>query len=186
MRSNIDFKKIKLIIWDLDDTLWSGIIAEGGVKPNKKAFELIRKLNRRGVVSSICSKNDSVQVTEYLNEIGYSDEFVFKSINYESKAPRISGIISNMNLREENVLFVDDNVRNLGEVSYSMPALMISTPEIIDVLDLYINEIGKDDVQLSRLNQYKILEKNGKKFKDKILQKKIVDDKSIYSLVVEE
>ncbi len=35
-------------------------------------------------------------------------------------------------------------------------------------------------------DEYKILEKNGKKFKDKILQKKIVDDKSIYSLVVEE
>lgn len=32
---------------------------------------------------------------------------------------------------------------------------------------------------------YKIVEKNGKKFKDKIPQKKIVDDKSIYSLVVE-
>lgn len=35
-------------------------------------------------------------------------------------------------------------------------------------------------------DEYKILEKNGKKFKDKLPQKKITDDKSIYSLVVEE
>lgn len=32
---------------------------------------------------------------------------------------------------------------------------------------------------------YKILEKNGKKFRDKIPSKKVVDNKSIYSLVVE-
>ena len=35
-------------------------------------------------------------------------------------------------------------------------------------------------------DEYKILEKNGKKFKDKLPQKKVVDNKSIYSLVVEE
>lgn len=33
---------------------------------------------------------------------------------------------------------------------------------------------------------YKIVEKNGKKFKDKIPQKKLINEKSIYSLVVEE
>lgn len=35
-------------------------------------------------------------------------------------------------------------------------------------------------------DEYKILEKNGKKFKDKLPSKRIVDNKSIYSLVVEE
>ena len=35
-------------------------------------------------------------------------------------------------------------------------------------------------------DEYKIIEKNGKRFKDKLLPKKIVDEKSIYSLVVEE
>jgi len=34
--------------------------------------------------------------------------------------------------------------------------------------------------------EYKIIEKNGKKFNDKIPQKKSADQKSIYSLVVEE
>ena len=35
-------------------------------------------------------------------------------------------------------------------------------------------------------DEYKILEKNGKKFKDKLPQKKIIDNKSIYHLVVEQ
>lgn len=35
-------------------------------------------------------------------------------------------------------------------------------------------------------DEYKIIEKNGKKFNDKIPKKKIADEKSVYSLVVEE
>ena len=35
-------------------------------------------------------------------------------------------------------------------------------------------------------SEYKIIEKNGKKFRDKMPQRKITDDKSIYSMVVEE
>jgi len=35
-------------------------------------------------------------------------------------------------------------------------------------------------------DDYKIIEKNGKKYKDKIPKKKAINEKSIYSLVVEE
>ncbi len=159
MLNDSNFKKIKLIIWDLDDTLWEGILAEGEVKPNEQAFELIKRLNQRGIVSSICSKNDRFQVVEYLKRIGSLDDFVFMSINYDSKAPRISKIIDDMNLRAENCLFVDDNERNLGEVSFVLPSIMTSTPDIIGILLQNVDSLGKNDADLSRLKQYKVLEK---------------------------
>ena len=159
MLNDSNFEKIKLIIWDLDDTLWEGILAEGEVKPNEQAFELIKRLNQRGIVSSICSKNDRLQVVEYLKKIGSLDDFVFMSINYDSKAPRISKIIDDMNLRAENCLFVDDNERNLGEVSFVLPSIMTSTPDIIGILLQKVDSLGKNDADLSRLKQYKVLEK---------------------------
>jgi FkbH-like protein len=159
MLNDSNFEKIKLIIWDLDDTLWEGILAEGEVKPNEQAFELIKRLNQRGIVSSICSKNDRLQVVEYLKKIGSLDDFVFMSINYDSKAPRTSKIIDDMNLRAENCLFVDDNERNLGEVSFVLPSIMTSTPDIIGILLQKVDSLGKNDADLSRLKQYKVLEK---------------------------
>ena len=64
-----------------------------------------------------------------------------------------------MNLREENCLFVDDNFRNLEEALALMPKLMAATPEIADELIGKAEELGKDDSSLSRLKQYKTLER---------------------------
>ncbi len=158
MQKNVVLSKIKLIIWDLDETLWDGILAEGDVKPNINAFNLIKNLNLRGIVSSICSKNDDVKVRSFLENIHFSDVFVFSSINYQEKAPRIQNIIQKMHLRDENCLFVDDNFRNLEEALFLMPNLMVSTPNIIQVLIEKCNYLGKDDCRLERLKQYKILE----------------------------
>ena len=159
MKKNIVFENIKLIIWDLDDTLWKGTFAEGKVKPYMDSFNLINKLNHRGIISSICSKNDKEQVVRFLAELGVVDYFVFSSINYDNKADRIRSTIKYMNLKEENCLFIDDNVRNLGEALFLMPKLMVSTPEIVKNLILISDNIGKDDFNLSRLKQYKVLEK---------------------------
>ena len=51
--------KIKVVIWDLDDTLWRGTLAEGdAVELFENRAEMVRTLNNRGIVSAICSKND--------------------------------------------------------------------------------------------------------------------------------
>lgn len=68
-------------------------------------------------------------------------------------------MIKDMALRPENVLFIDDNLSNLGEAEYVCPSLLVATPNIIPYLYNNVDSIGKDDRELSRLNQYKVLEK---------------------------
>jgi predicted enzyme involved in methoxymalonyl-ACP biosynthesis len=53
----MNFEKIKLVIWDLDNTLWSGTISEGEIQPIEKNIELIISLTDCGIINSICSKN---------------------------------------------------------------------------------------------------------------------------------
>ena len=53
-----DFNKIKLVIWDLDETFWKGILSEGEVEPIEANIGLVRRLTDIGIVNSICSKND--------------------------------------------------------------------------------------------------------------------------------
>lgn len=156
----IDFSKIKLVIWDLDETFWTGVLSEGEVRIPTENKELINNLVHCGVMCSICSKNDETDVTTVLTENGINDLFVFKSINWSPKGERIKQIISEMQLREQNVLFIDDNHLNIVEAKQFCPNLICSSPEIILEMSVYFaNKAHNMPKNESRLLQYKTLEK---------------------------
>lgn len=153
---NID--KIKLVIWDLDDTFWSGILSEGPVKPINDNIKLVKELTNRGIVNSICSKNNNDEAIAKLEEFGVSDLFVFKSIDWTPKGQRIASLIKNMGLRPVNCLFIDDNIVNLNEAAYYSKDLMIAEPSIIKDLLQYCKDTEATDNSHKRLLQYYILE----------------------------
>lgn len=155
---NIDLSKIKLVIWDLDDTFWKGTLSEEGIIPIPENIELIKVLTNRGIVNSICSKNDKTPTENKLKELGILDYFVFRSIDWSPKGRRISKLIKDMGLRPQNCLFIDDNVVNLNEASFYEPALMIIEPNQISILINYFNSISENDINHKRLKNYRILE----------------------------
>lgn len=158
-----DIRKIKLIIWDLDDTFWKGTLSDNGndatVVPITENIQLVKTLTRRGIINSICSKNDALTAKAELERQGVASFFVFTSIDWTPKGQRIKRMISDMALRETNVLFLDDNPSNLGEAEYACPQLMTASPiEAIPCLIQYAETLGKDDTGMSRLKQYRVLE----------------------------
>ena len=150
---------IKLVVWDLDETLWRGTLSEEEVSVDPSRAELVRTLNRRGIVNSICSKNDFLAARERLEREGLWDEFVFPSIAWEPKGMRVARIIADMGLRPDNVLFVDDSVGNLQEALHFSPRLQVAEPELLDRLLDLPQAAGKDDAALTRLAQYRVLER---------------------------
>ncbi len=154
----IDISKIKLIIWDLDQTFWNGTISEGEVIISEQVINLIKNSTNCGVINSICSKNNLEVVENKLKEVGLNDYFVFKSINWEPKGQRIKEIITDMSLRDANVLFLDDNESNLQEAIFYNQNLMVETPDYIHILADYFEKAPKKDLKHSRLEQYKTLE----------------------------
>lgn len=154
----IELSKIKLIVWDLDDTLWTGTLSEGGYQLPEEHCRLIRELTDAGIVNSICSKNEYEPTKKELARIGLWEYFVFASINWDNKGTRIKHIIDNMALRPVNVLFIDDNTFNLQEAKHCTPDLQIATPDIIPEIIEQLQSIEKKDIIHKRLNQYKVLE----------------------------
>lgn len=152
------FDKIKLVIWDLDDTFWSGTISEGTVAIPEKHRELLAQLTDIGIVNSICSKNDYEPTMAYLSEHGLSEYFVFTSINWNPKGHRVKQLICDMQLRPANVLFLDDNPSNLGEVEHFCEGIMTGGPELIGKLAEDAAKADKKDLQHKRLAQYRVLE----------------------------
>jgi FkbH-like protein len=152
-----NLKDIKLIIWDLDDTFWSGIISEGAITPLEQNVLLVKQLVAKGIMNSICSKNDAAVCGAKLKELGVHEYFVFPSINWSPKGQRLKEIIDRMQLRAVNVLFVDDSPANLKEAQFFADGLMIAEPGEIPALAQALGALP-DDPACARLKQYKLLE----------------------------
>ncbi|MCR5238233.1 MAG: HAD-IIIC family phosphatase, partial [Lachnospiraceae bacterium] len=162
--------KIKAVFWDLDDTLWQGILAEGeNIEIFAERKRIIEQLNHRGIVNSVCSKNEYQTARKKLIEFGCWEMFVFPQIAFQPKGEMIRRTLKDMNLRAENILFIDDNDANLKEVEYYNPGIstLISDAVSEDLL-LNPNLQGKPDQNLSRVNQYKVLEKKTSAKKESI------------------
>lgn len=154
----MDFEKIKLVIWDLDNTFWAGTISEGEIRPIPEHNELIVSLTDCGIINSVCSKNTFDVAAAKLKELNVADYFVFPSIEWTPKGQRVRNMIKTMSLRAENVLFIDDEITNLEEVKHYSPEIMVGSPEVIGKLRGFVASQERKDLSHARLNQYKLLE----------------------------
>ncbi|MCX8044612.1 MAG: HAD-IIIC family phosphatase [Desulfobacterota bacterium] len=155
-------KPIKLVIWDLDETFWKGTLSEGPVAYIQKNHDIVIELSRRGIINSIVSKNTFEDAQKVLEEQGIWDYFVFPRIAWQPKGKLIADLIEQIQLRPENVLFIDDNHLNRIEAEHYNPGIQTAGPEILDTLLDHEACRGKNDKALSRLKQYKVLEQKAR------------------------
>jgi len=152
-------EQVRLVIWDLDETFWKGTIGEGGINAYVQAHhDIVIELAQRGILSSICSKNDAAQVLPYLEERNIADYFIFPSINWEPKGSRLAALVETVQLRPGTVMFIDDNPGNRAEAAAMVPGLQVEDETFIGRLLDDPRFVGKDDRELTRLAQYKLLE----------------------------
>ena len=147
---------VKLVIFDLDDTLWRGLIGEHYQDSVERpvwegwplgVHEAIHHLKARGILVAVCSKNSPELVRERwaravpLQWIKLED-FVAVEIGWHTKAESIGRIISSVSLTPRNVLFVDDNpveresiraafpgIRTIGDNPFNTRRILLAAPE---------------------------------------------------------
>lgn len=132
IRSKVEAKGhaefVKCVIWDLDNTLWRGILVEDGVEGielKNEVVSAIKELDHRGIVSSICSKNDFEPAMACLKTFCVSDYFVFPKINWNRKSENIKAIAKAMNIGLDALAFVDDAAHERGEVADALPMIRV-------------------------------------------------------------
>lgn len=149
---------IRLVIWDLDETFWDGTLCEGGITYNAERHDIVVALSHRGILNSLCSRNDLAAVEPILRQHGIWDYFIFPSVNWSSKPERLAEIVAAVQLRPETVLFVDDNPGNRAQAKALLPALNVVDETAIAGFLQDPAFAGRPDPGLSRLRQYKLLE----------------------------
>ncbi len=149
---------VRLVVWDLDETFWHGTLSEGGHRYRREVHDIVVALAQRGIVSSICSKNDYATVRSVLEKEGIWEYFVFPSINWDPKGPRLAQLVEDVQLRAPTILFIDDNPMNLGEAQHYVPGIQVADEHFVEqMLDSPLFR-GKPDAGLTRLKQYQVLQ----------------------------
>jgi FkbH-like protein len=151
-------QKIKLIIWDMDETFWKGTLSEEKIEFLDENIQLLKTLTNRGIMNSISSKNEFENVKKKLVEKNLWEYFLFPKISWHPKGQQIRNTIFQMQLRPCNILFIDDNISNLKEAIFYNSELQILEPKYISKLIDHPMLQGKPDTNHTRLKQYKILE----------------------------
>lgn len=147
----------KVLVSDLDNTLWSGVIGEDGL--DGIAFEpvgvgyrfflyqsFLAKLKREGVLLAAVSRNDPEIALAPLRggrmTLGEAD-FVCVLASYHAKSAQIAALASQLNLGLDAFVFVDDNPVELAEVGEQLPAVRsITFPNSPDAMPGFLTELA--------------------------------------------
>ena len=85
--------KIKCVVWDLDHTLWDGVLLEdGSVQIQPDVVQHIHRLDQLGILNSVASKNDQETATARIAEAGLTDMLLFPQIGWGPKSESIKRI----------------------------------------------------------------------------------------------
>jgi FkbH-like protein len=131
----------KLLVVDLDDTLWGGIVGDvgwenlrlGGHDGLGEAFvdfqRALKDLTRRGLLLAIASKNEESTALDAIRShpemVLRESDFVARRINWNDKAQNIADLTRELNLGLQSVVFIDDNPVERARVREALPEVFV-------------------------------------------------------------
>jgi FkbH-like protein len=110
----------KVVVTDLDGTLWEGAIGEGAVQHAHRRQKTLKRLAQKGVLLAIASKNDPQRV-HFNGALLSEHDFVASQISWDPKHLSLQRIASELNLRLEDFVFVDDVAEERGMIREALP-----------------------------------------------------------------
>ncbi len=127
---------VKLVIVDLDDTLWNGISGEADAVDAGMVegwpiglAEALAYLKKRGVLLAIASRNDEARIRAiwpilFRHRLRL-DDFVAVRINWAPKAENVAEILAAVNLLPRNTVFIDDSPAERAAVQQAFPDIRV-------------------------------------------------------------
>lgn len=148
------FVSKKVVVCDLDNTLWDGVIGEGlGVRHQKERQQILKALKQKGVVLAINSKNDPANV-RWEDSVLTAEDFVASEISWGPKAAAMKRIHETLNLKLKDSVFIDDRADERAMISQEFPELITMDPcaeQTWAVFDAWAKLLGNDEGDRTQL-----------------------------------
>jgi FkbH-like protein len=118
----------KVVVWDLDNTLWDGTLSEDGsdkiaLKPGMR--ELLAELDQRGILLSVASKNDPEEAFMALQLLHLEEYFLYPQISWGPKSEAVSLIAEALNVGLDSIVFIDDSTFERTLVESACPGVRV-------------------------------------------------------------
>jgi FkbH-like protein len=115
----------KCVVFDLDNTLWDGVLLEGAVALRPAVLETIRQLDERGILISIASKNAAEDAAAQLRAFGLEAYLLCPAIGWGPKSQGLRDIARRLDIGIDSLIFVDDNPFERDEVAKAVPEVEV-------------------------------------------------------------
>ncbi|MBN3346607.1 hypothetical protein CF050_06870 [Clostridium botulinum] len=131
-------RKIKCVVWDLDCTIWDGILLENNeVQMYEGIVCILENLDKRGILQSISSKNNYNLAMNKLRKFGIDKYFIYPQINWNPKSESIKTIAKHINISLDTIAFIDDQIFEREEVNFVLPEILcVDATNINKLLDM--------------------------------------------------
>ena len=116
--------KVKCVAWDLDGTVWDGILIESD--PDALALrpavaDTMEQLDQRGILQIVLSKNNLEDVLPVLQRLGIDRYFVYILANWNAKSANLKQAADLLNIGLDSFALIDDSAFERGEVIHALP-----------------------------------------------------------------
>jgi FkbH-like protein len=125
--------RVKCVAWDLDNTLWQGVVGDAGidgVSENSEMLQLIRELDERGILQTIVSKNDYATAWKKIELLGLQDFFLYPAIHWGPKSESLQSIAGRLNINVDTFAVIDDSEFERSEISSALPQVRVFDPAV--------------------------------------------------------
>lgn len=152
--------KIKCVIWDLDNTIWRGVLVEDGpakLRLQPQIVEVIKKLDERGILHSIVSKNNFEEALAVLKSLGIDEYFLCPQISWQPKSEGIAAIARQLNIGIDTLMFVDDSEFELQQVKTVYPEVrVLNAIHYLDIVDMEVCQVPVSSESRKRRKLYQV------------------------------
>jgi FkbH-like protein len=159
-RQNEAATKIKCVVWDLDHTIWDGILVEDGldgIRLKPRIRETLQALDERGILLSIASKNNAADALGALKRFGIADYFLHPQVSWKPKSQAVYTIAKSLNIGLDTLLFVDDLDFELEQVRAAHPEVQtLKADSYLSILDLESCRVSVTEESRMRRKMYQV------------------------------
>ncbi len=157
-------RMLKLVIWDLDHTILTGVLQEGDETIDPRASRVMAQLHERGVLQALATQNPPEIIPPAIEKFGWSQMFIQVEADLGPKVKKVNRILDNLGINPLDTAFVDED-------PFERDSIFVQVADIstwsIDELGTYLEDMtdtvtreGRRRPQMYREQQARVSDEN--------------------------
>jgi FkbH-like protein len=131
---------LKLVIWDLDQTILTGILEEGDETIDPIAQQVMNQLHERGILQALATQNPPEIIPPAIEKFGWQDLFVQVEADLGPKVRKVKRIIETLGVNPLDSVFIDEDAFERDSIAVQVQDL--SSWSIAELNDYLTNTVA--------------------------------------------